>query len=316
MTQSVESYRESVGVFYGGSGGTGLTAAIEFQRLGGVVILGASSESTFRRALANVRFAGGDRASIRPLIGDVTDEALLQKNIQSLGREVTDIFYFAASGMPFAMELDRDFLGPMNRIIVENPPNRDELLEAKKAQLRRQYAIWLPDSRDEAVAVNYQAKINIINGFLQAYEGEQPLTFVDFNSTFGKEGKGPGFYGNVLTKYDFSMWLQNHANELAEAGMDTAEFIAPVVEDTDVGKYLLTKVTPLLHPELAVVMARTKIRRINVFEAMREFLDMSREERAKEGQPYERYIVGDNGRISVVRTIPEELRIDPNLFDI
>lgn len=319
MSQGVESkgaFKGRVGVFYGGSSGTGLTAAIEFQRLGGDVILGASSESTFRRALANVRFAGGDRASIRPLIGDVTDEELLQKNIQSLGREVTDIFYFAATGMPFAVELDRDFLGPMNRIVQENPPNADELLEEKKAQLRRQYAIWLPASRDQAVAVNYQAKINIINGFLCVYEGSQPLSFIDLNSTFGKEGGGPGFYGNVLTKYDFSFWLHENANGLAERGMDTAEFIAPVIEDTDVGKYLLTRVTSLLKPELAAVMIRTRIRRINVFKAMRTFLEMSRKERAREDRPYERYIVGDHGNTSVVKVIPDELRMDSSQFDI
>lgn len=313
-------YRGRTGVFYGGSGGTGLTAAIDFQRLGGAVVLGASSESTFRRALVNVRFAKRDPSSIRPLIGDISDTKQLQNNIQTLEQEglpVTDIFTFAASGMPFAMELDHDYLDPMNKIVAEAPPDKkEEQLAAKKEELKRQYAIWLPASRPQAVVVNYQAKINIIQAFLEAYGGKQPLTFLDCNSVFGKEGKGPGFYDNVLTKYEFSVWLGEHAEELAAEGMDTGEITAPVIEDTDVGKYLLTKVNPLLPQELAAVIVRTRVRKIHVFEAMREFLDMTREERAREGRPYERYVVGDNGLITIVKSIPEELRIDASKFDI
>lgn len=317
-------YQGRTGVFYGGSGGTGLVAAVEFQNLGGTVVLGASSELTFKRGLANARYFGGDRTTIKPLTGSVTDTDLLLSNIRALvdsqdeeGKPVTDIFSFAASGMPFAMDLDRDYLGPMNKIVIENPPNRDELLEAKKAELRRQYAVWLPASRDEAIAVNYQAKINIINGFLEAYRGRHRLVFLDANSIFGKEGLGYGFYKNVAeTKHDFSLWLAEHADEHAAAGMDTAEITAPIIEDTDVGKILLTKVNPLLLPELAAVIVRTKIRRIHVFEAMREFLDMTSEERAREGRPYDRYVMGDDGNVAVLRSIPEELRIDTSKLDI
>jgi hypothetical protein len=218
--------------------------------------------------------------------------------------------------MPFAIELERDFFEPMRTIIAENPPNKDGLLEAKKAELRRQYAIWLPASRDDAFAVNFQAKVNIINNFLEIPGREQPITFIDFNSTFGKEGKGPGFYGNVLLKRYFSDWLEEHADELAASGIDTAEFIAAVVGDTDVGKYLLTKVAPILQPEQATVMIRTQVRMIDVFRTMRGFLEMSPDERAIEGRPYERYIVGNNGVTSVIKSIPAELKIDPDKFDI
>lgn len=311
-----------VGVFFGGSGQTGFVAGAEFQKLGGRVVMGASSERSLNRGLASVRFQGGDRFTVIPLIGDLTNRSQLNSNIVVLvekldeeGTPVTDIFTFQASGMPFAMEFDRDYLEPMNEIVRKNLPDKDEQLRAKKEELKRQYDIWLPQSRPQALAVNYQSKIDIINAFRAAYNGRRLLTFNDFNSIFGKEGAGPAFYDNVLTKHEFSLWLAEHADELAQDGIDCEEITAPVVEDTDVGKVFLNKVVPLLSQELQVLIVRTKIKRVDAFRAMREFIDMPSEDRAREERPYHRYVVGDNGNISVVKTIPEELRIDPSKFD-
>lgn len=324
--EGAQLYAGRVGVFFGGSSGTGLVAAVEYQKLGGRVVLGASSESSFRRALANVRYLGGDRSAIKPIIGDVADSVLLEKNIKEVveaqkreGHPVTDVFTFAAGGMPFAMELETNFFGPIRAIIAENPPDKDALLTAKKAELQRQYAIWLPESYANALAVNYYAKVNTVNFFLEATKGEQRPAFIDFNSIFGKEGKGPGFYRNVSVKQRFSLWHQEHAVKLAAEGMDSAEFIAPVIEDTDVGKIFLTKVVPIVqdnHPELAALMVRTKVKRVDVFAGMREFLEMTREQRSVAERPFERYIIGDNGRILIVKSIPEELKIDSDKFDI
>ncbi len=324
--ETEQPYKGRVGIFFGGSSGTGLVAAVEYQKKGGGVYLGASSESSYKRALASSRYLGGDRSAFLPIIGDVTNSGLLRDNIMGVvneqkkdGNPVTDVFVFAAGGMPFAIELEERFLAPMRAVIVENPSNKDELLAVKKAELQRQYALWLPASHKDAYAVNVQAKIDTVNFVLEATKGEQRPTFIDFNSTFGKEGVGPGFYGNVSIKRMFSDLLKEYAKQLAEQGMDTAEFIAPVIEDTGVGGILLNKVVPIIadsHPDVAALMFRTRIKRVDVPNAMSEFILMSRAERAREERPYERYIVGDNEVISVVRSIPEELRIDAGRFDI
>ena len=316
-------YRGRVGVFFGGSGGTGNMAAVEYQKLGGRVVMGASSERTRNRGLANVRNLGGDRTTVVSLVGDLTDNELLSQNVVSLvdsldaeGTPVTDVFTFQASGMPFAIELDEQFLVPMNEIVISDGPDKDEQFRAKKEELRKRYAVWLPESRPQAHAVNYESKVNIINAFRAAYKGGRQLTFIDFNSIFGKEGVGPAFYDNVLTKHEFSLWLGENATELVQDGIEAAEITAPVVEDTDVGRVFLNKVNPLLVPELQVLIVRTKVKRVDVFQAMKEFIDMAPGERVREGRPYHRYVIGDNGTVLIVSTIPEELHIDPNKFDI
>ena len=316
-------YKGRLGVFFGGSGGTGLTAAIEWQKLGGTVVMGASSEKTLKRALVNVRFAKGDPTAITPLVGDVTDTEKLASNIASLEKIVDetepteiDVFSFAAAGMPFAVALNNDYLEPMNKIVQENPPDAQEQLERKKAALREQLHIWLPESEDAARLINVGAKKNIVHGFLDCFGGKVPMAFLDTNSIFGKAGKGPLFYGNVLLKHEFTVWAQEHADEIAEAGMDMAEYIAEVIEDSDVGRFFLTKVKPLLKPNLQEALVRTKVKRADVFNAEREFLDMTREQRAQYPRPFQKYIVGDNGLVKVVDHIPEELHIDATQFDI
>lgn len=309
-------YRGRNIVVVGGSDGTGLTAAIEFKRLGARVAIGTSQENHIPRALVNFRRAKVDPEGILPFVADVSNPFQVARAVKRLkqdGMEDPDVVNAAATGMPFAQEFINDFLVPMNRKLTEDPEHAKGFIDEKTAELNRRLDVLLPESEAEAIAVNHTGQVALVEAFGETFDR---FSFLTINSTFGYEGVGPRFYGNVLTKRLFSTWLDQNGPRFAAEGRDTAEIVLPVIEGTSVGNSLLQRVVPLWAASedenirrAAVEIVRTKITRADAVSVIREFLDMTPQERSLNPRPCRLFGYGDNGQLMIAQRMPQHLKM-------
>lgn len=314
-------YRERTLVAFGGTSGTGLSAAGEFAKLGGRVIVVTSDPQLARydSSLSLITRLGIPTERFSPAAANLKQPDQIDALAKTLKREgvrPTDILLSAAGGMD---EFAGDFLLEMleiNAMLRSNlsDDEKDRNIKGKIAEIRKKLEEeWLPASYENAVAVNYRGQVNTIETFAKHFPKGFSLVF--YNSIFGHIGEGPLHYRNVLTKKMTSNWLKVNAENLAERDIYTSEIVAPVIGDTKVGKVITRYMSPLFPASLQERINDTTVTRKDVVEATRSFWDLTPQEHARNPTPDTIFVTRHQGNLLIARELPAELTtIDVSQF--
>lgn len=300
----------------GGSRGFGRALGIDLkrQRVRNLALGTSDLKSLhYRDAMTAFNTAGVDTEGVIPFEANLLNTQQVEESINNLPFRPKHIFMLPAGGMnPWALKFNQ-YVARLQSI--EHHPERYEEGAREKVlgDLHEQYDIWLPQNLEEAVQMNLLAPVRTLETLAKRFK-EDGFTFTYLDSLFGDEGRGPRYYTNVLTKHAFDIWLAQNARSYARRKIDTARIIAPAILGTDIGDFLVGEVSEVEDPEVAEKLTDTAVEPEDIFGPIYEFMSMSREERAADGIPFERYVIKYKGRVFVERTFPGGLRIDPSKY--
>lgn len=322
--QEVDSYEGKTILVLGGVRGSGLIAGVSYAKRGARVVLGTSdlTLNKFDTALYEFREQGIDTSLVTPFPADLRDPQQILTAIGNLKKEglaPTDVANFAAGGMEGFGKDFYNYLQTMHKVRKGKDPEKDARLAEMISSLNSQLEIWLPQYKDQSVAINVDAPRQTLELLAEAFPDGFTYTFL--NSTFGHLGEGPHFYQNVLTKNETTKYLRENGQALAKRGIYTAEIVAPVIEDTDVGLIIMEDILPYCPGDLQKLIYDTRVQRTDVAEATQIFLDYPEELKPSWKYPYTLYVLRQGGtedeigpKLSFLERMPEELRIDTSRF--
>lgn len=294
--------------------GLGYTMAISFAKAGAEVVVGGSSEGSVQGALRNLqRRDKVDPNLLSGFTADLRDFTQIDQAVTSLKKPPTIVIYAAARGMEgFFFDMN-NYLLEMRRI-KSNESDAEVKIADKKRELRKKLAIWLPQSYQDALAVNRTAPEYLIGRLVNRFA--EQFRFVYINSSFGYEGNGPIHYTNVYqTKHQMSVWMTENAQRLATQGVDMHEEIDPVIFDTDVGESILETISPFWPPPMQRLIEETAVSRLDVFGSVKKFTDLTPNQRNNRPRPNRHFLLRRAGVAVILDSFPKELITKEGEFD-
>ncbi|OGE38798.1 hypothetical protein A3F00_02270 [Candidatus Daviesbacteria bacterium RIFCSPHIGHO2_12_FULL_37_11] len=312
-------------LIFGATNGFGRVLAVDLRKKGVERIgLGTTSLTSdhFLNTMAELKVArpGLGEKGLIAVKANLTDQEQIDAALDVLPFNPKHVFMLPATGMQFAKESNKH-ITKLQRI--KNRPQLFADPEAERNQTLLEFHqnldVQLPRYLRESLLMNVAAPVQTVEALIRRYPDGFTLTYLD--STFGDKGRGPRYYTNVLTKHAFDIWLSQNGRSYARRGIDTARIIAPAILGTEIGDYLTEEIIEVEDPEVAALLTETAVDPEDIFIPIYEFMSMTREERAADGVPYERYVTRYNGisndrLLFVGRSLPEGLEIDPNKYQL
>lgn len=299
----------------GGTRGFGLALGMDLKRKGVKnLALGTSGlrSGHYQNALGAFIGAGVDIEGVVHFAAQMTDLEQVQQAIDRLSFEPRHVFALPATGMQFAREF-HPYVAKLQSI--KSHPERYDCGARDQTlfELHRKYDVWLPQHLRDALIMNVDAPVQMVEALIRSFPEGFTLNYLD--SLLADEGRGPRFYTDVLTKHMFaSIWLPQNARSYARRGVDVSNIKTSAILGTDIGDYLVDEVAPIENKEAGEMLIDTAVEPDDVFKPFYQFMAMSRDERILEGLPFGRYVYRHNGELFITETFPNELRVDPDKY--
>ncbi len=252
--------REKIFVI-GGASGTGAQLTKAAHGLGAEVIVSSTKQE---RLDALAQTLGQER--IHAFVADLTKPEQFYEGLTQLikheGMVPTTIVHSAAGGMEnFSMGM---LLNLRRLARIKDPQEFETRLIEERQKLKE---LVLRD-RDSTMAVNFYGQVSIIEQLKKLIPSDSQIKDIYWSSIWSDLGKMdsafkdtndiseetgidvPAFYLGVAgSKGRFVRWQKEHASQLLESGIYTANVSGHIIIDSDVGKMIDRFIIGMLLPE-------------------------------------------------------------------